>query len=105
MVATSDSKATHVADQVNELHDKTQTFADNQVFEMERWWVAAQKGTDDLREELRAWFVNFRGEIQQSVKSSEVKFEEKPATAKMDKKEVSVSKIPNSASKPNFKLA
>ena len=59
----------------------------------------------DFRDGVRVWSDNFATEIQQMCQTDNFNFDVKPAVVvpKHDKKEVSVWKLPDGVSKPDFR--
>ena len=87
-------KADHVHSQVNTLFTKTElTFAES------------DKKSLALREEIRVWSDGLAEQIKEMCRSGNFKFDVKPAVVepKHDKKEVSVWKLPDGVSKPDFR--
>ena len=95
----------HVHGQVNELFAKTSVpFAENEkkLSEISTDFSAEVKS---LRDGVQTWSQNFATEIQQMCQTGNFKFDVKPAVVmpKHDKKEVSVWKLPDGISKPDFR--
>ena len=58
-----------------------------------------------LREEIRVWSESFAGQVQEMCRTGNFKFDAKPSVvvAKHDKKEVSVWKLVDGVTKPDFR--
>ena len=101
------AKAEEVRAQVNEFFEKTRTTFDIH----EKSLAELNKGFNaevvTLRQGVYDWSVKYADEVKQMVQSGNfsTNFDHKPAAnlAKHDKKELSVWKLPDNVSKPDFR--
>ena len=87
------------------LNQKTADFADKITHDLEGTKVALIGETIKLRDEIVTWSDGYIQKVEGMVKSGDFKYERGSSApmAKFDKKEVSVWKLADGASKPDFR--
>ena len=93
------SKEAH--DKAEWLHSQVGTL----VAKTEATFVETERKSLAQREEIRVWSDEFASKVQEMCRTGEFKFDAKPAVvvAKHDKKEVSVWKLVDGVTKPDFR--
>ena len=89
-----------------ELHKQTSEFAQKSTTDLEAANVGIVSEATKLRDDIVMWSDNYTAKIEGMVKSGNFKFDSRGSpstTAKFDKKEVMVWKLPDGVSKPDFR--